>query len=71
MTSGNQEALFSFYLLKSGYLYIPYVSHEKLIEANKNAYYAALRQSQKSFGTKKESLTPWLAFFLAVILQQY
>jgi Fic family protein len=57
-------------LLKSGYLYIPYVSHEKLIEANKNAYYAALRQSQKSFGTKKESITPWLDFFLAVILQQ-
>ncbi len=26
-------------LLKSGYLFIPYVSHEKLIEDNKNAYY--------------------------------
>ena len=57
-------------LLKSGYLYMPYVSHEKLIEDNKNDYYAALRQSQKSFGTKKETITPWLDFFLAVVLKQ-
>ena len=40
-------------LLKSGYLYIPYVSHEKLIEDNKNAYYAALRQSQREFRDQK------------------
>ncbi len=57
-------------LLKSGYLYMPYVSHEKLIEDNKNACYAALRQSQKSFGTKKETITAWLDFFLAVVLNQ-
>jgi Fic family protein len=57
-------------LLKAGYLYMPYVSHEKLIEDNKNAYYAALRQSQKSFGTRKETITAWLDFFLAVILKQ-
>ena len=57
-------------LLKSGYLYMPYVSHEKLIEDNKDAYYAALRQSQKSFGTKKETITAWLDFFLAAILKQ-
>jgi len=57
-------------LLKSGYLYMPYVSHEKLIEDNKNAYYAALRQSQNSFGTEKETVIPWLDFFLAVVLKQ-
>lgn len=57
-------------LLQAGYLYMPYVSQEKLMEDNKNDYYGALRQTQKSFGTPKETLTPWLTFFLAVILQQ-
>src|SRR3990167_5547311 len=36
-------------LLQQGYLYMPYVSHEKLIEDNKPEYYVALRQSQKTF----------------------
>ncbi|MFY9462500.1 MAG: Fic family protein, partial [Candidatus Sungiibacteriota bacterium] len=36
-------------LLKEGYLYMPYISHEKLVEDNKPEYYLALRQSQKTF----------------------
>ncbi|MCX5726750.1 MAG: Fic family protein [Candidatus Saganbacteria bacterium] len=31
-------------LLKEGYLYMPYVSHEKLVEDNKPEYYMALRK---------------------------
>lgn len=43
-------------LLKEGYLYMPYVSHEKLVEDNKPDYYVALRRSQKTF--KQEQPTP-------------
>lgn len=57
-------------LLKQGYLYMPYVSHEKLIEGNKPEYYLALRQSQKTFKTKKQDIKPWLEFFLTVVLKQ-
>lgn len=57
-------------LLKHGYLYMPYVSHEKLIEDNKPEYYLALRQSQKTIKTDKQDLAPWLNFFLTVLLQQ-
>jgi Fic family protein len=57
-------------LLQNGYLYIPYVSHEKLVEDNKTEYYLALRRSQKTFGTKNENITPWLDFFFTVLLKQ-
>lgn len=57
-------------LLQTGYLYIPYVSHEKLVEDNKPDYYIALRRSQKTLGTKKENITDWLDFFLGLILKQ-
>jgi Fic family protein len=57
-------------LLKEGYLYMPYVSHEKLIEDNKPDYYVALRRSQKTIGTKKEDITPWLNFFFAIFFKQ-
>lgn len=57
-------------LLKEGYLYMPYVSHEKLVEDNKPEYYMALRKSQKTLKSKHENILPWLEFFLPVFLQQ-
>ncbi len=57
-------------LIKEGYGYAPYVSHEKLIEDNKADYYMALRKSQKTIKTKKENIIPWLEFFLNILLQQ-
>lgn len=57
-------------LLKEGYLYMPYISHEKLVEDNKPEYYLALRQSQKTFKTEHETIIPWLDFFLAIFLKQ-
>lgn len=57
-------------LLKEGYLYMPYVSHEKLIEDQKPAYYIALRKTQKTFKTKSESIIDWLNFFLDIVLVQ-
>lgn len=57
-------------LLQSGYLYMPYVSHEKLVEDNKTEYYLALRRSQKTFDSKKEDIAPWLVFFFTILLEQ-
>lgn len=57
-------------LLHAGYLYMPYISHEKLIEDNKPDYYIALRASQKTISLKKENITAWLDFFLKITLKQ-
>lgn len=72
-TDGNgrlSRLLTNLLLLHAGYIYMPYVSHEKLIEDNKPDYYIALRRSQKTFGTKKESIADWLGFFLDIVLEQ-
>lgn len=57
-------------LLKEGYLYMPYVSHEKLVEGNKPDYYMALRTSQKVIQTHHRDISAWLSFFLTIILKQ-
>ncbi len=57
-------------LLKCGYEYAPYVSHEKLIEDNKADYYLALRKSQKTMRGRKPDVSVWLEFFLSVIYKQ-
>lgn len=57
-------------LLQSGYAYTPYVSHEKLVEENKAEYYIALRKSQETLKTANADITPWLEFFLHVLLKQ-
>lgn len=57
-------------LLQAGYAYAPYMSHEKLIEDSKGDYYVALRRSQKTFGTKLESIAAWTEYFLSVSLEQ-
>ena len=72
-TDGNgrlSRILTNLLLLKAGYAYVPYVSHEKLIEDNKPDYYLALRKSQNTFTAKNSSTIPWLSFFLRIILKQ-
>lgn len=64
------RVLTNFLLLKMGYEYMPYVSHEKLVENNKSEYYIALRRSQKTIEKKGEDVTPWLHFFLDMFLEQ-
>src|SRR3989339_1740291 len=77
----TSRVLTNLLLLKSGYEYMPYVSHEKFVEDNKPEYYLALRQSQKTFKTPKDSklptgqaenktIIPWLDFFLTIFLKQ-
>lgn len=72
-TDGNgrlSRILTNLLLLKSDYTYMPYVSHEKLVEDNKPDYYLALRTSQKTFGTKNDNVGTWLNFFLDILLKQ-
>ncbi len=57
-------------LLKAGYEYMPYVSHEKLVEDNKPEYYIALRKSQKTMNSKKDDVTPWFEFFFTILIKQ-
>lgn len=64
------RVLINLLLLQNGYVYMPYVSHEKLIEDNKPDYYLALRLSQKTFKTNKPDITSWLNFFLTILLSQ-
>ena len=57
-------------LLQAGYPFMPYVSHEKIVEDNKPEYYLALRKSQKTFNTENESILSWMEFYLDVTYQQ-
>jgi len=57
-------------LLQAGYGYVPYVSHEKLVEGNKSEYYVALRRSQKTFKSDKETVLPWFEFLFQILLEQ-
>lgn len=62
--------LTNLFLLQHGYVYTPYVSHEKLVEDHKPDYYMALRKSQKTMRGKKSDITPWLDFFLSIVHTQ-
>ena len=57
-------------MLQAGYTYMPYISHEKIVEDNKPEYYLVLRQSQRTFQTDHDTILPWLTFFLDITLQQ-
>ena len=63
-------------LLRAGYPFVEYVSHEQIIEQRKDQYYLALRSSQKTFRTQgkpeeeQETIAPWLNFFLSVVKEQ-
>ncbi|MDR1288121.1 MAG: Fic family protein, partial [Treponema sp.] len=63
------RALTSLLLLKNGYTYIPYSSLEAVIEANKDAYYRALRRTQSTLG-KKVNYESWFIFFLTALQKQ-
>lgn len=56
-------------LLKQGYEFLMYSSHEKIIEDNKEQYYIALRQTQATLKSKPD-LNPWFLYFLKVLDQQ-
>jgi len=57
-------------LLRSGYQFVQYVSHEQIVERRKDEYYLALRKSQESFKTEHDTIAPWLNYFLSVVKEQ-
>lgn len=66
----TSRVLTNFLMLKSGYEYTPYVSHEKFVEDNKSDYYLALRKSQGNYKKRQSDIVPWMIFFLTIILKQ-
>lgn len=63
-------------LLRLGYPFTQYISHEQIIEQRKDQYYLALRSSQATFRSQtnpegtEETISPWLNFFLSVVKEQ-
>lgn len=57
-------------LIQAGYAYVPYSSLESVIELNKETYYLALRQTQRSIRTDAPNWHPWLVFFLRSLAEQ-
>lgn len=57
-------------LLRAGYAYVPFSSLESVIEQNKEAYYLALRQTQRTIRTGAPEWQPWLHFFLRALAEQ-
>lgn len=57
-------------LLQAGYAHVPYSSLESVIEANKEGYYLALRQTQGTIRTDAPNWQPWLLFFLRSLAER-
>ncbi|MBT7408955.1 MAG: Fic family protein [Methylococcales bacterium] len=57
-------------LLRSGYQWSQYSSHEKIIEDNKERYYVALRKTQKSFSHSKYQYNHWINLFFLTLEKQ-
>lgn len=57
-------------LLKQGYGFVPYVSHEKLIEDHKVDYYLALKKSTTMWKQENENISPWILFILRMFAAQ-
>ena len=57
-------------LLRAGYAYVPFASLESVIEANKEAYYKALRGTQTTLKGDRPDWLPWIGFFLRALKKQ-
>ena len=64
------RALTTLLLLQAGYAHVPYSSLESVIEASKEGYYLALRQTQGTIRTDAPNWQPWLLFFLRSLAEQ-
>ncbi len=64
------RALTVMLMLKSGYIYMPYASMESIIEASKDAYYRALRGTQRTIWDVPVDYEPWLTFFITALIKQ-
>ncbi len=64
------RAVTALLLLRAGYDYVPYASMERIIEENKQEYYAALRESQIAMREDPAAFAVWLLFFLRALQAQ-
>lgn len=64
------RALTTLLLLRSGYLYLPYASLERVVEDNKDAYYEKLRRAQTTWDDGGPDLVSWITFFVDCLVEQ-
>ena len=64
------RGLINLMMLQHNYEFVPYISLEEIIEEKQSEYYLSLKNTQKNHKTKNEDITPWLNFFLDVVLIQ-
>ena len=57
-------------LLRNGYAFVQYSSHERIVEANKDNYYKALKTSQDKLRSQGDFSITWLEFFLELLKKQ-
>lgn len=57
-------------LMRCGYVYVPYSSLESVVEASKEGYYLALRQTQRTIRDTSPDWQPWITYFLRILQQQ-
>lgn len=72
-TDGNgrlSRVLTTFFLLKARYDFVPYSSLESVVESNKERYYLALRNTQKTLSDESPDWDPWILFFLQSMKKQ-
>jgi Fic family protein len=62
--------LTSFLLLKQGYKWSQFSSHEKVIEDNKEGYYISLRDTQATLKEAQPDYSQWITFFLKIVSTQ-
>jgi len=70
--NGRMARLLSLLLLyQEGYEVGRYVSLEKVIEQSKETYYEALLHSSQGWHESRHDLSPWLDYFLGVLVASY
>ena len=57
-------------LVRNGYTFVKYSSHERIVEANKDQYYQALRSSQQKLESPQDFSLTWAALFLELLKKQ-
>jgi len=64
------RALTTLLLLRSGYVYVPYSSLERIVEDSKDEYYMALRRAQNTLDEDEAQLIDWITFFVRALHRQ-
>jgi Fic family protein len=70
--NGRMSRLLTLLLLyQAGYEVGRYISLEKLVEKTKESYYEALNISSRGWHEGKHNLTPWMEYFLGLLIAAY